>query len=153
MNKRLIFKGMAMAVLISSLIWPSAVWAQKRMTEWEALVRVKLAGFALLLSLADAHMVYNPYIGSLDEDTYYNIGVTLHRGVKYMLIGVCDDDCRNLNMELEDEDGHLIGRDYGSRPTADIEIIPENTQRFTVRIIMKRCHEDPCYYGLGVYGK
>jgi hypothetical protein len=154
MKNRAIFTASAVAVLISLLVWPLAALAQRRsMTEWEALVRIKLAGAALLLSIVDAHWAYDPYIGKLEEDTSFDIRVPLHRGTRYMLIGVCDDDCRNLNMKMYDEDGEFVGQNSGRTTTPDLEIIPEQTQRFTVRMTMKRCDEDPCYYGLGVYSK
>jgi hypothetical protein len=154
MKKRAIFTAAAMAVFICLLAWPLAMRAQRRsMTGWEATVRLKLAGAALLLSLVDAHLAYDPYIGSLEDDTYFDIRVPLRKGVGYMLLGVCDDDCGNLNMKLYDEDGAFVGQNSGRTTTPDLEIIPEQTQRFTVRITMKRCDEDPCYYGLGVYSK
>jgi len=91
MKNRAIFTASAVAVLISLLVWPLAALAQRRsMTEWEALVRIKLAGAALLLSIVDAHQAYDPYIGKLEEKTYYEIHIPLRKGVRYMLIGVCD---------------------------------------------------------------
>jgi hypothetical protein len=152
MKKRLMFTATAIAVCL--LVWPLAMQAQRRsMTGWEALVRIKLAGAALLLTIVDAHLTYDPYVGTLDESTYEDLIVPLHRGVKYMLLGVCDDDCGNLNMKMYDEDGVFVGQNTGRTDTPDLEIIPQQTQRFTIRMTMKRCDEDPCYYGLGVYSK
>ncbi len=151
MKKRSIVKATAIAALCL-LAWPLAVQAARRsMTEWEALVRIKLAAAALLLSIVDAHLTYDPYIGTLDDNTYRDIRVTLHKGVSYVLLGVCDDDCRNLNMKLYDEDGQFVGADTGPGSTADLEIQPRHTQDFILRMIMKRCNREPCYYGLGVY--
>lgn len=152
MNKRSIHRAAALAAL-ASLLAPLAVRAAGRMTEWEALVRVKLAGAAILLSFLDVDLDRAPYIGTLDDNTYRDLTVTLHKGVSYVLIGVCDDDCRNLNMKLYDEDGDYIGGDTAPNPVADLEITPRHTQDFTLRMIMRRCTADPCYYGLGVYSQ
>jgi hypothetical protein len=154
MKKRPIFTATAIAVLVCLLIWPLAMQAQRRsMTEWEALVRIKLAGFALILGIFDAHLTYDPYIGTLHDNTYTELTVTLRKGVRYVLIGVCDDDCGNLNMKLYDDDDYLIAQDTARTTTPDLEIMPEHTQTFTVHMSMRRCDADYCYYGLGVYSK
>jgi hypothetical protein len=152
MTNRLFLKGAAMAALVCLIVWPLAMRAQRRSpSAWEAQVRGKLAAASLLLRFVDAHLTYDPYIGSLDEDDYFDVRVTLRKGVRYMLLGVCDDDCANLNMKLCDEQGNYVGKHTAPGSTADLEIIPEQTQKFHVLMIMKECDDEPCYYGLGVY--
>ena len=69
----------------------------------------------------------------------------------YLLIGVCDDDCKQLDMKLYNDDDDLVGKDVGPGSTPGIEIVPPHTQEYHVRMIMSRCDNEPCYYGLGVY--
>jgi hypothetical protein len=154
MKKRAILTAAEMAVLICLLAWPLPMRAQRRsMTEWEATVRLKLLGASFLIGFLDAQLAYPPYLGRLEDDSYFEILVPLHEGVRYALLGVCDDDCRTLNMKLYDEDDDLVAQDTGRTATPEINIAPKRTQRYTVHMIMKRCDEDPCYYGLGVYSK
>jgi len=153
MKRRLLFPATACAALVALLAWPLTIRAlTQSMTDWEALVRIKLGAIALVLSVADAGLVYNPVVGTLESNTYRDIAVKLYKGERYALIGVCDDDCLNLNMRLYDEDGEFVGANTRVGTHPDLEIIPRHTQRFTLRMIMKRCAADPCYYGLGVYG-
>ena len=153
MKRRLFIPTATLAVVVLTL-WPLPSQAQRSsMTQWEALVRVKLAGAALLLSIAGVHFAYDPYIGSLEEGTYFDIRVPMYEGVRYTLIGVCDDDCRNLNMALFDADVRLVGESADRTTTPSLQITPKRTQRYTVSVAMDRCRADYCYYGLGVYSK
>jgi hypothetical protein len=56
-------------------------------------------------------------------------------------------------MELYDEDDDLVDEYTGRTTTPHLEIIPRQSQRYSLHMILKRCDEDPCYFGLGVYSK
>jgi hypothetical protein len=151
MKRRLLIPAAALAFPVILTLGPISAPAANTMTRWEALVRTKLAAAALFLNFVDAHWAYKPYIGAIGDNTYFDVRVPLNRGVSYTLIGVCDDDCRNLSMRMYDADGEYLGKSAGRTVTPDLEITPEETQRFTVRISMNRCDAEPCYFGLGVF--
>jgi hypothetical protein len=142
----------ALAAWAGLLIWPLASVAQGRsQTQWESLVRIKLGAVALLLNLVDAHLAYDPYVGRLQNNTYTDLIVTLHQGVDYALVGVCDNDCRDMDLKLYNEEGDLVVKDTAPDSTPAVEIVPRRTQDFRVRVLMEKCSDNPCYYGLGVY--
>jgi hypothetical protein len=154
MQKRLIVPATALAALISLFACPLAIrGAARTMSQWEVAVRAKLAGAAVVAHFLGGHLACAPVVGSLENNTYRNIVVTLHKGVTYGLIGVCDDDCRVLNTTLYDEDGELLFACTVRSPICDTYIKPAHTGDFVLRMIMKRCDADSCFYGLGIYSK
>jgi hypothetical protein len=151
MQKRLIVPAMAMAALISLFTCPLAMHAARSMRQWEVAVRAKLAVASLIAQVLGGQLTDDPVLGSLESNTYREIVVTLHKGVNYGLIGVCDDDCRVLNTTLYDEDHNLVFACAVRSPICDIYIKPAHTEDFVLRMIMKRCDADSCFYGLGIY--
>jgi hypothetical protein len=139
-------------VLISLLASPPALRAALRSASaWQAQAKTVLDLTALAMSLGEAKPTEDPYIATLDEGTQQEVDIVLRGGVSYLLIGACDKDCKNLKMEIYDEDGKYVGQNTGRAVIPTLEITPENMQRFTIRMIMKRCDANPCYYGIGVY--
>ena len=148
MKKRLTLAPLTI-ILGCSLIWPLAMLADS--AQWEKQVRVKLAALAVLMGIADATMSHDPYIGSLRNNTYTDLTLTLHKGVNYALVGVCDTDCDDLDIKLYNDDGQLVGQDTKPDNTPIVGVVPAHTQEFTLRMVMSRCNNNPCFYGVGVY--
>ncbi len=78
--------------------------------------------------------------------------VTLEAGRTYILMGVCDEDCLDLDMELYDGYGNLISRDDSEDDVPTVEVSVTNGGDFTLQVTMFECNENPCYYGVGLYG-
>jgi hypothetical protein len=150
MKKRALFPVTACAVILCLLSQPPAMAAKKQMSIWEATVRGQLAIYALALSLANARLVYAP-VGELEEGGYDTIRVRLYRGYRYSLVGVWDTDCTTLGMSVYPEDRSRVASQSGLGSQPVFDITPSFTQDYTVRIVMQRCKDEPCYYGLGVY--
>lgn len=90
------------------------------------------------------------YMGNgVDSDTT----LTLRQGVRYLIVGVCDDYCHDLKIQLYDENGNLIVSDMGNSPVAGVEITPRWTGRFRINTIMARCSSAPCHYGLAAFSR
>jgi hypothetical protein len=140
-------------VVITSLIAPLPLLARPDISQWEAVVRVKLAAAALVGVFAGARLTADPYIGTLNNRTYKDLTITLYRGVEYALIGVCDDDCEDMDMQLYNDDGDLVKEDAQPDATPVVSVVPRRTQVYTIRMIMERCDGNPCFYGLGVFNK
>jgi hypothetical protein len=86
----------ALSLLASSI----ALAAPRSRNEWEVQVRRQLQRVALLLGLGDIVSTYDSYIGALNNNRYTDVAYTLHKGVSDALIGVCDEDCPDLDLKL-----------------------------------------------------
>jgi hypothetical protein len=129
-----------------------AGWAQDRpIDKWEAEVRLKLTNATQILHIFDVKPLAPPYVGSMEDNEYFDVRAPLQRGVIYSLIGVCDSACGHLTMELFDEEGSFYGRSLGTRTVPLMIFVPPQSGRYTARIFMQDCADDYCNYGLGVY--
>ena len=90
--------------------------------------------------------------GHLGHRTYEDYAVTLVTGHSYVLMGVCDEDCQDLDLELYDGYGNLISQDDSVDDAPVVEVSVVQGGAFTLRVMMYECTEDPCYYGFGVFG-
>ncbi|MEM1271776.1 MAG: hypothetical protein AAGI08_17135 [Bacteroidota bacterium] len=78
--------------------------------------------------------------------------VTLEEGISYLLLGVCDEDCSDLDLELYDGYDNLISEDDMEDDAPVVDVFVKQSGDFTLKVTMYACSENPCYYGVGVYG-
>ena len=96
---------------------------------------------------------HSPYIGSLRTGATYNHTLQLNGGTSYALVGVCDNDCSDLDLRLFDPSCREVASDVLTDDTPVVQVTPRRTGTYTVRAIMTTCSDQPCRYGIGVYGR
>ena len=74
-------------------------------------------------------------------------------GVNYVILGVCDNDCSDLDLRLFDPNGREVASDLLTDDNPVVNVTPRRTGTYTVRAIMTTCSSQPCRYGIGVYGR
>ena len=79
--------------------------------------------------------------------------ITLRRGMQYKIVGICDGDCKDLDLELHDENGNPIDKDYDSDDYPEVNVTPRRSAEFKVTAQMERCTANPCGYILMVLKK
>ena len=97
---------------------------------------------------------YTPIMGDggvLDHEASDTYTVTLQTGRSYTLMGVCDEDCPDLDLELYDGYGELVSRDNSTDAYPIVDVSVAQGGDFTLRVTMYQCNANPCYYGVGVY--
>lgn len=88
--------------------------------------------------------------GALREGNSNQFEVQLPAG-KYVVIGVCDSDCSDVNLVLRDASGGEIDVDRlpDDVPVVGAEI--DASETLQVRVEMAACSVEPCYWGARVY--
>jgi hypothetical protein len=77
----------------------------------------------------------------------------LEPGMSYAILGVCDDDCRNIDLDLYNESGRLIDSDHQFDDKPLVKVSPNRTAVFQLKITIPSCATHRCTYGIGVFGK
>jgi hypothetical protein len=140
------------AVLVGiALVAPTPAEAQE--TRWARQVSGQLNRYSDLLSDKGYRLTQEIMNGSLGDDQSDSFSLELVEGRSYALLGVCDEDCSDLDLRLLDEDGNEIDADVEADDYPVVEVRPRRTARFRVRVIMTTCSTSPCFYGVGVFGK
>jgi hypothetical protein len=68
----------------------------------------------------------------------------------YVVTGLCDASCKNLDLELLDRKGRMLASDHRSD---DFPLITAQSGTYRMRVQMIKCALRKCYYGLRTYVK
>ena len=66
-------------------------------------------------------------------------------------MAVCDQDCGDVDLRLFDPYGNEVDSDVGTDDWPIVSITPQFKGTYQVRVVMARCSDHPCYYGVGVF--
>jgi hypothetical protein len=91
--------------------------------------------------------------GALNNGADESLSVDLRGGNSYIVIGVCDSDCDDMDLVLSDAAGNEIDSDYemDDVPMVAAEVARNGTYRLTVS--MPSCSIEPCGYGIAVFAQ
>lgn len=88
--------------------------------------------------------------GTLEQGKEQRIQVTLNGAGSYQLIGVCDTDCKNLDIQLLDANGKEVDKDVQDD---DFPIVGVDASGvYTARVVMVTC-EGSCAFGVKAFAK
>jgi len=112
-----------------------------------------LATTGLIYTTQGYQRTHDPYIDSLVGSSSDSLNFTLQGGKDYVIVGVCDTDCEDLDLKLFDENDNEIDTDTATDDFPILRVVPKWTGRFDLKVVMASCKERYCYYGVGVYAK
>ena len=91
------------------------------------------------------------YVDSINQGYQQYIEVTLSAHTSYSFVGVCDQDCSDLDLYLKDDAGNLVDQDTDPDDTPTVSVTPKYTGVFRLYVSMARCSSGPCRWGVGIY--
>jgi hypothetical protein len=141
----------AVAVAVALTFVTPTTQAQEN--QWRDQVERQLENASKRLSDRGYDQTHETQIGSLRDDENESFSLTLHSGTSYALVGVCDNDCSDLDLVLYDADGDQVDSDVQTDDVPIVRVTPSETMRYRVKVLMPSCKTNPCWYGIGVYGK
>ncbi|NMF63480.1 hypothetical protein DP113_21160 [Brasilonema octagenarum UFV-E1] len=153
LNKTLKTKALATLAAISATCFlaPTAVRADN--SQYVNDIRSQLIRAARSAGFHNLTLTHEPVVDSLAHGRSHNITINLRAGTPYAIIGVCDRDCRDLDIGLYDSAGNLIASDSDNDDTPAIGINPNYSGAYRIRVNMASCSDNPCYYGVGAFGR
>jgi len=88
---------------------------------------------------------------SLDEDDTDSETVRLDRGQRYLVIGVCDEDCSDFDLTVWAPDGSTVGQDILEDDAPIVDFRTETSGAYTIVGSMPACSIEPCLAGVRIY--
>jgi len=73
---------------------------------------------------------------------------TLEAGRTYRFVGACDSDCTDLDIEVTDARGAVIGANLAVDNPTSVTVTPQRAGPHNVRIWLAACAQEPCYAAL-----
>ncbi len=87
-------------------------------------------------------------VTGLQPGTDHRWQVSLSGGVNYRIIGACDNECSNLDIELIDAStGGVVASDLLPDDFPVVNYSPPANGNYIVRIMMQTCTIAPCFAG------
>jgi hypothetical protein len=146
--KHLLASAIALALTVGSAA-PTAAQTGEYREQLDSQIRAALA-----LYTDNGFTIYGgPFYGGLAEDETMSLTVTLIGGKKYVIGGVCDTDCSDLDLEVSNSNGASIGEDSADDDVPMVEVSPRATGPVTVTVKMFKCEAAPCFFAVEVYGQ
>lgn len=85
-------------------------------------------------------------LGDLDDQRSHEFPLTLPHDTHLVVLGACDEECRNLDLSLLDADGNeVVSDDYDdARPVLYADVTAHASYR--LRVFMGSCGAEPCTF-------
>jgi len=77
-----------------------------------------------------------------------SVPFTLEAGQTYRFFGACDSDCTDLDIEVTDARGAVIGSNVAVDNPTNVTVTPQRSGQHNVRIWLAACAQEPCYAAL-----
>ena len=96
---------------------------------------------------------FNYIIGYLDHDSepVDNWPIYLSAGSSYRIVGVCDNDCTDVDLSLEDSKRTVVASDVLNDDLPILNFAPGASATYWIRPTMAICSANPCAYGIAVF--
>jgi hypothetical protein len=122
-------------------------------TRWERQVQQQLGVITRDLEPRGFHPAGRPFTGELSAGRQATFRVGLRAGLRYAIVGLCDEDCRDLRLRVLDEHDAEVAATTAWSATPLIEVAPPSAGKYRVVVVMAHCGTGPCAYGVGIYSK
>jgi hypothetical protein len=139
---------LVLCLIVAVLLVPARATAQN---QWQRTVRSQVSQHGDFLSNRGYTMSGDVYDGDLKNSYYEDLTIKLQPGTSYAFMGVCDQDCHDIDLRLFDPDGDEVASDVRADDWPIVSISPSYSGTYTLRVVMASCSKDPCYYGIGLY--
>ena len=143
--KRILLSAAAIVAFAAS---PAA--AQDR---WDQQVRDMLVEAGKRMEGNGMTLTHQIQTGSLNEGGTQAITFTLDIGREYAILGLCDEDCTDVDLTLFDAAGRQVSIDVKDDDYPVVSVAPGRTGTYRVQVSMATCSAEPCRYGVGVFAR
>ncbi|KPK79154.1 MAG: hypothetical protein AMS25_13660 [Gemmatimonas sp. SM23_52] len=131
--------------------WLTLPAQARAQSQWEQQVLDQLRTAGDVLGPDGYTLRGDPHTGTLKNESSEDFSIALEGGVRYILVGVCDNDCTDVDLRLLDESGQEVDSDFEDDDVPMVEAAPARAARYTVHVHMAKCSTEPCFYGVGMF--
>jgi hypothetical protein len=136
--------------VVLAIIFSAPVQARNAQDE----VRAKLLIAGSVFIEQGFQLTHEIIWGQLTERQSETISLRLDGNKEYIIFGVCDNDCYNVNIDFYDASGRRLAYNHAHSDAPYIVVQKGNSGLFYIHMTMVRCASSySCNYGVGVFGR
>ena len=94
----------------------------------------------------------NYIIGRMGEGKTDSWTLHFEKGTEYKIVGACDKDCSDLDIEILDG-SDVLTRDVLDDDAPVVSFSPKASGQLRVKVTMAKCSDEPCFFGFGIFQK
>jgi hypothetical protein len=91
-----------------------------------------------------------PLMGVLNGKATENRTVDLQAGVRYAIVGVCDENCPDIDLRIWGPSGTKLTEDVQQNNTPVLEFTAPAAGHYRLAVEMVSCNANPCAWGVQV---
>lgn len=92
-------------------------------------------------------------VSAVDADSNWDSDAYLEEGARYAVVGVCDADCNDVDLQVYDPQENDAGSDYGMSDTGFVRFSAAETGSYKLELRMYGCQAPACYAALALFKK
>lgn len=100
----------------------------------------------------DGYGSLNYIIGRMGEGKSDSWTLNFEKGTNYRIVGVCDKDCSDLDIEVLDG-SDVLTKDVLDDDAPIVTFSPKTSGQLRVKVSMAKCSDEPCFFGFGIFQK
>jgi len=147
---------MARSVVLASLLLLAAAPAAHSQSSYRGILESQLAAVGNTVAQKGYRpdtgaFEYDMIVGFLYDFSQIGLEIDLEFGVEYMVVGVCDQDCSDLDLYLEDTQGNELFKDTLDDDAPILTFTAPAGGAHILWVSMENCSVEPCSFGYKVY--
>jgi len=115
------------------------------------LVRAALDTATATLATASFTPAGEPTVVSIPADNSTEVRVQVEAGKGYVIMGVCDENCSDLDLLVLKADGTTVGQDVEEDDTPMVTYVATENTTLLIRVSMAACSAGTCWAGAALY--
>jgi len=136
-----------------ALVGPQQGQPQQPQVNYRAQLDSQMANVTGLMARDGFQPVGPPFVSGLAPGANQFVPVELHQGVEYRIVAVCDQDCSDIDLRLNDQNNMEVAADVAVDSQPIVQVAPRWTGPFQLNVIMATCSVAPCYFSAQLFGK
>ena len=148
MSPRTFARTVALVAAGSALLAPRALHAQQYVQQLQTQMNTHTRSV-----LSNGYTpVTSMVTGNLQNSSTGTHQVTVTAGRQYVVVGVCDNDCSDLDLKLYSPDNNMVVQDIATDDYPTLQFTAAFSGQYRLEVIMATCRVNPCYYGVQLFG-
>jgi hypothetical protein len=137
----------ALAALGAALLFAAPAHAQP------AIIVTQLDSAATLMGNEGFELQDEIVSGDLRQGEDEQFELELEGGKTYIIVGVCDGDCSDLDMALTTAGGEDVDSDFKEDDVPMVMVEVPSNGTYHLKVQMAACSVEPCAFGVGVFAQ